>query len=847
MASDERARILVNALQEENRADDSAEQLEGFFSQVGQLETKYKNMLKELQKQGTTVIRHTVNDPSDLIADFESRGVRLRIIGPSRKHLDECRRLLKDTEGDSFSMMSNLFGFGEEPSLVDTYRKLANGPGAFFAASFNKGAINLQSIITLFEYNSQKVLLAGDFQFALPEVSSNLLKESVRAIREEISAEAPFYYYKLSHHASYNGFSEDIFQEIRGTEHLGINGGTDDRSHPDKDVLKVLKSHRNEVKWVRTDQNGQSSISLEDGQTDIHVSRGKVNDWQPNTGGGGMGFSMGEPRVGTTQRPAMSRTQTGGGEFVEVTTKVPHQSTRVKITIDVEPQPSESEPEPREEFISDDRKAIPPSSATGGGMGIEEGGGSPTETTESGGRTKRVMVEMRVPKDPQKGFAAGMGMSRDVAMKAAGFQIDHDFTPVSVPSPSGGMGANEDSMIVRGEIEESKIGELESHPDVIKVWSDSKIAPFDAAVDMEIRPIRLRKEGFGICPLPPCDCEPGEAKGTISDVADYLGVSDIWAEGFKGEGIVVGVVDSGLTAKKRLRDGGRIPNVIGGSKSDWGKITRWMGHGNMCATDVLGMAPEAKLYDLRISDGELLSEALEAFDWAIRQHKEDGTPQILTNSWGIFQEEQGPDYARNPDHPFTRKVIEALDQGMIVLFAAGNCGSNCPDERCGSDTGPGKSILGANGHPRVMTVGAANLRGQFIGYSSQGPAALDANKPDFCSISHFEGFTDSDSGTSAACPIAAGAVALLKQADSSLTQSRIKKALRDTAKSIGGSGWNKHAGAGIIRVKKAFDLLVRADTGTRPTGEGDDDEGLDETEGKSSYDEPEPDNKRAKK
>ena len=151
-----------------------------------------------------------------------------------------------------------------------------------------------------------------------------------------------------------------------------------------------------------------------------------------------------------------------------------------------------------------------------------------------------------------------------------------------------------------------------------------------------------------------------------------------------------------------------------------------------------------------------MSDALQAFQWAINQHMADGTPHVLTNSWGMFQQAWDPDYTTNPNHPFTRKVLEAIDEGILVLFAAGNCGATCPDGRCGADNGPGRSIWGANGHPRVITVGAVNMNEQFVGYSSQGPAALDANKPDFCSITHFTGYFTSDSGTSAATPIAGG-------------------------------------------------------------------------------------------
>jgi serine protease AprX len=151
---------------------------------------------------------------------------------------------------------------------------------------------------------------------------------------------------------------------------------------------------------------------------------------------------------------------------------------------------------------------------------------------------------------------------------------------------------------------------------------------------------------------------------------------------------------------------------------------------------------------------------------------------------------------------------------MIVLFAAGNCGKACPDGRCGADKGPGKSIWGANGHAAVITVGAVNLDEEFVGYSSQGPAALSPNKPDFCSITHFEGYfphmdqdSQSDTGTSAATPVAAGVVALLKQRQSSLTQAQAKAALMNTAKDIGPPGFDQHTGAGIIQAKAAYDSL----------------------------------------
>ena len=437
------------------------------------------------------------------------------------------------------------------------------------------------------------------------------------------------------------------------------------------------------------------------------------------------------------------------------------------------------------------------------------------QPTDGKGRLS-ILVEMRYT----PGGSGPMAMSSAEGFSGDGFAVDNEFEPVSM----GGTGSAEfaasgqapdETFVVRGTVaSEDAMAALRSRPEVAGVWRDVPIDGFP--VDNPYGP--QTGGGMAACPIPPCDCSPGTPKGNMADVATYLGVDQVWAAGFRGNGIVVGVLDSGITAQGRPVKNGetsrRIPRVIGGWPSDWGTESgKWGNHGNMCATDVLGMAPEAQLYDLRIagSGGSpgTISRALQAFNWSINQFRSNGTPQVLTNSWGIFQETWDTTYARNPNHPFTRKVVEAINEGILVLFAAGNCGDTCPDNRCGADNGPGRSIWGANGHPLVMTVGAVNKNEEFIGYSSRGPAALDSNKPDFCSISHFTGYFTSDSGTSAATPILAGAVALLKQSQPSATQAQLKSILKATAKDIGASGFDQHSGSGIVQIKAAYDRLHR--------------------------------------
>ncbi|SNQ60461.1 S8 family peptidase [Candidatus Methanoperedens nitratireducens] len=412
---------------------------------------------------------------------------------------------------------------------------------------------------------------------------------------------------------------------------------------------------------------------------------------------------------------------------------------------------------------------------------------------------KKVIVEIRAPKVPESRL---MAVANEITSQfdIEGFKLDKDYKPVPGNPPdhlaASFEASNETVMLVRGEIEEGKEKELESRPNVIKVWTDARIAPT-------------------------YDCDTDVSKGDLNRVARYLGANKIWAKGIRGKGIVIGICDDGVNALSR-------DIVIDGWSPE--KCSKWGtegGHGNMTATDVIGMCPEAKIYDIGVlknppgttPDVEgAISNAIAGFQWAIEHHKRDGTPQILSNSWNSYQEEWAPDYARDPNHPFTRKALEAIREGIIVCFSAGNCGEFCQEKdfRCGSDTGSGRSIWGANGHPEVITVGAVNIKGELAGYSSQGPAALSSEKPDLCGITHFKGYNDPDTGTSAATPIVAGVIGLLKCARPDLTHAQVKAVLRKTAKDIGETGFDHNSGYGIVQAYAAYKLLIKKTKPKKP-------------------------------
>jgi hypothetical protein len=119
-------------------------------------------------------------------------------------------------------------------------------------------------------------------------------------------------------------------------------------------------------------------------------------------------------------------------------------------------------------------------------------------------------------------------------------------------------------------------------------------------------------------------------------------------------------------------------------------------HGTMCAYDALIAAPACSLLDFPILQSEtpggsvmagFLSDALLAFSYL---HKRLTTPGwkykalVINNSWGMYHPSwdfpagHPGRYADNPNHPFNIMVGTIAREGADVLFAAGNCGADCP-------------------------------------------------------------------------------------------------------------------------------------------------------------------------
>jgi hypothetical protein len=103
-----------------------------------------------------------------------------------------------------------------------------------------------------------------------------------------------------------------------------------------------------------------------------------------------------------------------------------------------------------------------------------------------------------------------------------------------------------------------------------------------------------------------------------------------------------------------------------------------------------------------------------------------------------------------------------------------------------------------------------------LGYSTQGPGRLDSDKPDVCAYTHFDGSEvySADSGTSAACPVAAGVVAAIRSRypAAELPPSQLKNLLRRSARDIGMQGFDFDHGFGVIDTAALLNALDAGDT-----------------------------------
>jgi serine protease AprX len=335
--------------------------------------------------------------------------------------------------------------------------------------------------------------------------------------------------------------------------------------------------------------------------------------------------------------------------------------------------------------------------------------------------------------------------------------------------------------------------------------------------------------------------------GFMERTSPTIGVTAIRQElGYDGVGIGVAVIDSGVAEwhddlENRTAPGTQrvdaFVDFVGGLPTQYDDY----GHGTHVAGIIAGngadsggaragIAPAARLVVLKVLDAMgrgRISDVIAAIDYAV-SHKNRFNIRVMNLSIGA-----GVYESYNTD-PLTIAARRAVEHGIVVVAAAGNHGKNAQGvTQHGAISAPGNA-------PWVLTVGASSHMGTvdrrddtIAAFSSRGPTAYDfAAKPDlvapgvgiyslsspnstmYSSRSQYllSGTVErpylpylSLSGTSQAAPVVAGTVALMLQANPTLTPNAVKAILQYTAQAYEGHSALAQ-GAGFLNARGAVDL-----------------------------------------
>jgi beta-lactamase superfamily II metal-dependent hydrolase len=363
-ALDAETAMLVAALQEEPQPDLRGPALDEFLADSASLADNYADMLETLKQNHTKIVRYTgpnakINQIEQDFADFH-----LKVLGPTNAHLKKCRDALVGTHDAAVIAIDGLRRVDAGLSAAALYARMvsdrvntdASLPDDIRAALDQTGsgaARNDQSIVLKVGQGNDSSLLTGDMQFAKSEVSG--LDNNMQTLVQAIAAAGPYKFVKLPHHASYNGFDEDILQIFHDTKAFGISTGRGDPKHPQRDVLQLLRSVTDQYKWARTDKNGGFAVSFSGGNVNLDVQRGHLNDAtanNPDTEETSTSGSVSATSLAGTETTRPIVTRVAGADQVEIVARIPHVATRVTITVDVAPvgqaaPPDDRRPRPR--------------------------------------------------------------------------------------------------------------------------------------------------------------------------------------------------------------------------------------------------------------------------------------------------------------------------------------------------------------------------------------------------------------------------------------------------------------------------------------------------------------------
>lgn len=269
-----------------------------------------------------------------------------------------------------------------------------------------------------------------------------------------------------------------------------------------------------------------------------------------------------------------------------------------------------------------------------------------------------------------------------------------------------------------------------------------------------------------------------------------LGVNYAEKNGLFGNGVKIGLIDSGIRADFAEITGAVVTQGVNYLVSEDSKertdTDDYVGHGtfvaSIIASDVVGIAPWAEIIPLKCFGTKRTS--ISYIVSAIYAAVDDYHCDIINMSLGTAT-----------DNPFLREAIDyAYDSGTILIAASGNLSNRAVS--AGNDV-----LYYPAAYDKVIGVGAVDSEKQIASFSVQNKSVwVTAPGDGVTGLSRSGTGYKSGGGTSYAAPYVAAAAALALEADPELTPELFAELLKDTAEDLGSEGFDNTFGNGLINI-----------------------------------------------
>ena len=338
--------------------------------------------------------------------------------------------------------------------------------------------------------------------------------------------------------------------------------------------------------------------------------------------------------------------------------------------------------------------------------------------------------------------------------------------------------------------------------------------------------------------------DPETSERTLPYNVSIIGAPEAWQDGFRGQGVVVGVIDTGVNynhidLKDIMWTNDDFPYHGYDFVNDDNDPMDDHRHGTHCAGTVagtgaagqqVGVAPKAQIMALKGLDRS--GNGRESWIWGSLEFGAEHGADVLSMSLGWT-------HKASPSKTLWREAMDnLLSAGVIVSVAAGNEGDEQPEHpipqnvRTPGDCPPpwlSPEMPLREGISGVITTGASDETDFATFFTSLGPVTWQdvaqyndypynpgegLMKPDIiapgwyilsCEHSSNDGYVLM-SGTSMATPATSGLIALMLNKDQDLTPEKVCEILETTARKYGEK--SNLSGSGRIDVPSAMNALI---------------------------------------